>query len=58
MTPIKLDDFLRQTAPKVDSNQILDLTQLGMFHAAPREDEKIILNMRFDAERGALIPVS
>ena len=58
MTPIKLDDFLRQTAPQVDENTIMDLTDFGMFHAAPREDGKLILSMRFDAETGSLIPVS
>ncbi|MEM7241161.1 MAG: hypothetical protein AAF429_03150 [Pseudomonadota bacterium] len=57
MTPIKLDDFLRQTAQKVDEKSIMDLSDFGMFHAAPREDGKLILNMRFDAETGALVPV-
>ena len=57
MTPIKLDDFLRQTAPSVDENSVIDLKEIGMFHAAPREDGKLILNMRFDANTGTLMPV-
>ena len=58
MTPIKLDDFLRQTAPLVKTSNTMDLTEMGLFHAAPREDGKVILNMRFDTNTGTLMPTA
>ena len=57
MTPIKLNDFLHQTAPQVDKS-IMDLGKLGLQHAAPQEDGKMMLTLRFDAKTGTLMPTA
>ena len=58
MTPIKLDDFLRQTASAKQGGTILDLTELGLYHAAPQEDGKLILSLRFDPKSNTLLPAA
>ena len=51
MTPIKLDAFLKATAPKRSSPKI-DLTDVGLYHAAPRESDRVVLFMRYDPLTG------
>lgn len=55
MTPIKLNDFLVKTAPK-SAKTTLNLAKLGLYHAAPRENGQPILELKFDAQTGALKP--
>lgn len=57
MTPIKLTEFLEQTAPKAPSH-VIDLTALGLFHAAPRENGQALLELSFDASTGTLVPAA
>jgi hypothetical protein len=57
MTPIKLTDFLSETAPKAN-NGAIDLIELGLYHAAPVEDGHPVLALRFDPQTGCLVPAS
>jgi hypothetical protein len=56
MTPIKLEQFLRDTKPAQHQELRIDLNELGLFHAAPKEDGRPILALRFDAASGTLVP--
>ncbi len=56
MTPIKLDAFLRDTKPAQYQELQIDLNQLGLFYAAPKEDGRPILAMRYDSAKGPLVP--
>jgi hypothetical protein len=55
MKPIKLDVFLRATAPQNQTPKI-ELPQLGLYHAAPREGDMEILSLRYDTATGVLFP--
>ena len=55
MKPIKLNDFLSKTAQR-EKLPTLDLNDLGLFHAAPRENETPVLSMHFDPLKKALVP--
>jgi len=56
MTPVKLDKFLQDTSARLPEALNIDLAQLGLFHAAPKEDGRPILALRFDATSGTLVP--
>ncbi len=56
MTPVKLDKFLKDTGQDQPADAQFDLNALGLFHAAPKEDGRRILAMRFDETTGALVP--
>lgn len=58
MTPIKLEKFMLDTKPAVVQELTIDLTQLGLFHAAPKVDGRPILALRYDTATGTLIPVN
>lgn len=58
MTPIKLDDFLRATHTTEDQKAVVHLSDIGLFHAAPRENGEPILALRFDPETGSLMPAA
>jgi hypothetical protein len=51
MTPIKLDAFLEATSQKPLSPK-MDLADVGLYHAAPRESDRVVLFMRFDPSTG------
>lgn len=55
MKPIKLDVFLRATAPQ-NQNPKMELPQLGLYDAAPREGDMEILSLRYDTATGVLFP--
>lgn len=55
MTPIKLEKFLQDTKPAIVEELTIDLTKLGLFHAAPTQDGRRVLAMRYDAETGTLV---
>lgn len=58
MTPIKLDQFLSDTGTAPQAEAKVDLAELGLFHAAPVEDGRPILAMKFDPKSGTLIPTA
>ncbi len=58
MTPIKLDRFLSDTTAQPKTQATVELTKLGMFHAAPTENGRPILALRFDPKSGRLIPTA
>jgi len=58
MTPIKLEKFMLDTRPAIVQELTIDLNELGLFHAAPKEDGRPILAMRYDSATGTLIPVN
>ena len=55
MKPIKLNEFLADTASK-NPRPAMNLTEFGLFHAAPVEDEQAFLHLRFDQRTGTLMP--
>lgn len=55
MTPIKLGEFLEKTAP-ANTQKVMDLAKLGLFHAAPIENGKPLLALQFDRDTGTLMP--
>jgi hypothetical protein len=57
MTPIKLDVFLKATAPKSLSPKI-DLADVGLYYAAPRESDRVVLFMRYDPLTGVFFEAS
>jgi hypothetical protein len=57
MTPIKLDVFLETTAPKPLSPK-MDLADVGLYHAAPRENDRVVLFMRYDPSTGVFFEAS
>jgi hypothetical protein len=56
MTPIKLNKFLSDTGAKPEAVAELNLTEMGLYHAAPVENGQQILAMRYDPKSGTLIP--
>lgn len=58
MTPIKLNDLLARTSPAQKDTRVMDLAELGLFHSAPRENDKPLLALRFDAQNGTLVPAA
>jgi hypothetical protein len=53
MKPIQLDEFLKATATKSLSPK-MDLTDVGLYHSAPRESDCVVLLMRYDPLTGVL----
>lgn len=58
MTPIKVEDFLAATAPEKGPQDRVNLNELGLYHAAPRENGVPLLALRFDADSGTLMPAA
>ena len=51
MKPIKLDAFLEATSQKPLSPK-MDLADVGLYHAAPRESDRVVVFMRYDPSTG------
>lgn len=56
MTPIKASDFLNNPQRLHRPKTVLDLRDHNMVHAAPTENGRQILTLRFDPRSGALVP--
>ena len=58
MTPIKLEKFMLDTKPTAVQELTINLNEIGLFHAAPKEDGRPILALRFDAATSTLFPAN
>lgn len=58
MTPLKVSEYLRRQGTQAKPVQMMDLRAFGMQHAAPKEDDRVILKLRFDPQSGALVPAA
>ncbi len=56
MTPIKSSDYLSHPNRLHRPKTVLDPREYNMAHAAPVEDGRQILTLRFDPRSGALVP--
>ncbi|MEJ6710158.1 MAG: hypothetical protein QNK92_15425 [Amylibacter sp.] len=56
MTPIKSTDYLNKANRLHRPKTVVDLSEHTMDHAAPTENGRKILTLRFDPRSGALIP--
>lgn len=56
MTPIKSSDYLNHAKRLHRPKTVLDLRDHNMAHAAPVENGRPILTLRFDPRSGALVP--
>lgn len=54
--PIKPDPIPMAPKPATVQELTIDLTDLGLYHAAPRVDGRPILAMRLDTASGTLVP--
>ena len=57
MTPIKLTDLKSKRNAETPNALVLDLIDLGLYYAAPRENDHPIVAMRLDQNTGTLFPV-
>ena len=58
MSPVKQSALtLPRTSPAKHAS-LFDLRAIGMQHAAPREDGRPLLRMRFDPSTGTLMPAA
>ena len=56
MTPIKSTEYLNHPNRLTRPCTVVDLRDLNMVHAAPIENDRPVLMMRFDPKSGALVP--
>ena len=56
MTPIKSTDYLNKANRLHRPKTVVDLREHNMVHAAPKENGRQILTLRFDPRSGALVP--
>ena len=56
MTPIKSTDFLNPAHRMHRPKTVVDLREHNMVHAAPKENGRAILTLRFDPRTGGLVP--
>ena len=56
MTPIKSNQFLNHPKRIHRANPVVDLRDYNMVHAAPIENDHVILTLGFDPSSGTLVP--
>ncbi|MCP5075965.1 MAG: hypothetical protein GY947_22070 [Rhodobacteraceae bacterium] len=58
MTPIKFADYLKKQNSAVKAPQMVDLREFNLVKAAPVENGRPVLTLRFDTETGTLKPAA